>query len=56
MGTITPVQLAAAFAVTSLAGALMLVKGISAHMLERRSVRCRVCGGTLRRTCTCKGN
>jgi len=52
MGT-TSLQLAVAFALTSLAGALMLVKGISAHMLERRTVRCRVCGGILHRTCTC---
>jgi hypothetical protein len=49
----TSLQLAAAFALTSLVGALMFVKGISAHMLERRAVRCRVCGGFLRRTCTC---
>jgi len=46
-------QLAAVFAVTSLAGALMFVKGVSASMLERRTVRCRVCGGVPRRTCTC---
>jgi len=41
----TSVQLAAAFALTSLVGALMLVKGFSAHLLERRTVRCRTCGG-----------
>jgi len=48
-----PLQLAAVFAVTSLAGALMFMKGVTANMLERRTVRCRVCGGVPRRTCTC---
>jgi len=46
------VQLAAVFALTSLVGALMFVKGISVHLLERRTVRCRTCGG-LHRTGTC---
>jgi hypothetical protein len=46
-------QLAAVFAVTSLAGAWMFMKGVTAKMLERRTVRCRVCGGVVRRTCTC---
>jgi hypothetical protein len=46
-------QLAAVFAVTSLVGALMFMKGVTAHMLERRTVRCRACGGVPRRTCIC---
>jgi hypothetical protein len=52
MGT-TSLQLAAAFALTSSVGAFMLVKGISARMLERRIVRCRACGGIRGRTCSC---
>jgi hypothetical protein len=52
MGTMS-IQLVAAFAVTSLVGALMFMQGLSASMLERRPRRCRVCGGVLHRTCTC---
>jgi len=48
-----PLQLALAFLLTSAVGALMFAKGVSAHMLERRTVRCRVCGGVRGRTCTC---
>jgi hypothetical protein len=47
-------QLVIAFAVTSLVGALMMAQGVSMNMLERRVLRCRVCGGIPRRTCTCK--
>jgi hypothetical protein len=47
------IQLVIAFAVTSFAGALMFLHGISANMLERRPTRCRVCGGFPHRTCTC---
>jgi len=46
-------QLAAVCAVTSLAGALMFMRGVTANMLERRTVRCRACGGVVHRTCTC---
>jgi hypothetical protein len=38
------VQLTAAFALTCLAGALMLAYAVSAQVLEQR-VRCRNCGG-----------
>jgi hypothetical protein len=51
-----PLQLAAVFAVTSLAGVWMVMKGVTASMLERRTVRCRVCGGVPHRTCTCDRN
>jgi len=37
-------QLTAAFALTSLVGALMLAYGVSARMLQQRMVRCRTCG------------
>jgi len=47
-------QLAAAFAVTSFAGALMFFQGLAANLLERRRpARCRACGGIAGRTCTC---
>jgi len=47
-------QLAAAFAVTSLAGALMFFQGLAANLLERRRpIRCRACGGIAGHTCTC---
>jgi len=47
-------QLAAAFAVTSFAGALMFLHGLSENLLERRrETRCRACGGIAGRTCTC---
>jgi hypothetical protein len=52
MGTIS-IQPVAVFAVTSFAGALMLLQGISVHLLEQRPARCRVCGGVVHRTCTC---
>jgi hypothetical protein len=48
------VQLMAAFAITSFAGWLMLKQGVGMHLLERRPIRCRRCGGMPRRTCTCK--
>jgi hypothetical protein len=53
MGTMS-LQVAAAFAVTSFVGTLMFVKGVSVHLLERRTVRCRACGGIPRRTCVCR--
>jgi hypothetical protein len=43
MGVIS-VQLTVAFALTCLAGALMLTYGVSAQVLQQR-VRCRHCGG-----------
>jgi hypothetical protein len=46
-------QLIAAFAVTSFVGALMILQGVSLHLLERRPVRCRACGGVVNRSCTC---
>jgi hypothetical protein len=46
-------QYAAGFAVTSFAGVLMLKYGSALRLLERRTQRCRVCGGIPRRTCTC---
>jgi hypothetical protein len=50
----TSIQLMAAFAVTSFVGALMILQGVSVHLLERRSVRCRSCGGVVNRSCTCR--
>jgi hypothetical protein len=50
------IQLAAAFAVTWFAGTLMFMHGVSHQMLERRSTRCRTCGGVRGRTCTCGGD
>jgi hypothetical protein len=55
MGTMS-IQVAAAFAVTSFAGTLMFLHGISHQMLERRPTRCRACGGVRGRTCTCSGD
>jgi hypothetical protein len=52
MGTL-PLQVVAAFAITSFAGVLMLKYGVSARMLERRPLRCRTCGGVRGRSCTC---
>jgi hypothetical protein len=46
-------QLFVVFALTSVAGALMFLHGIGASLLERRSTRCRTCGGIVDRTCTC---
>ena len=46
-------QLVVAFALTSFAGALMFLHGIGVNLLERRPIRCRVCGGVANRTCTC---
>jgi hypothetical protein len=53
MGSMSSLQLAAAFAVTSFAGALMFFQGLAANLLERRPTRCRACGGIAGRTCTC---
>jgi len=54
MGNMSSLQLAAAFAVTSLAGALMFFQGLAANLLERRRpIRCRACGGIAGHTCTC---
>jgi hypothetical protein len=53
MGNMSSLQLAAAFAVTSFAGALMFFQGLAANLLERRTSRCRSCGGIAGRTCTC---
>lgn len=54
MGNMSSLQLAAAFAVTSFAGALMFLHGLSENLLERRrETRCRACGGIAGRTCTC---
>ena len=54
MGSMSSLQLAAAFAVTSFAGALMFFQGLAANLLERRRpARCRACGGIAGRTCTC---
>jgi hypothetical protein len=39
--------------ITSFAGALMFMQGISVRLLERRPTRCRVCGGIPNRTCSC---
>jgi len=47
------IQLAAAFVITSFAGTLMFLHGVSVRLLERRPTRCRVCGGVPHRTCTC---
>jgi hypothetical protein len=47
------IQLVAAFALTSLVGALMLLHGVSVNLLQRRPVRCRSCGGIAGRTCNC---
>lgn len=52
MGTMSP-QLVVAFALTSFAGTLMFLHGIGVKLLERRPIRCRVCGGVANRTCTC---
>jgi hypothetical protein len=47
-------QLAAVFAFTSFAGAVMFFQGLAANLLERRrQTRCRACGGISGRTCTC---
>jgi hypothetical protein len=54
MGGMSSIQLVAAFAVTSLVGAVMLLQGVKVHLLERRPVRCRACGGVVHRTCTCR--
>ena len=48
------IQLTAAFAVTSFAGAVMFLHGVSMNLLKHRSVRCRNCGGIAGRTCTCR--
>jgi hypothetical protein len=53
MGTMST-QFVVAFALTSFAGALMFLHGIGVNLLERRPVRCRVCGGIANRTCTCR--
>jgi hypothetical protein len=47
------IQLVAAFALTSAVGVFMLLHGVSVNLLQRRPVRCRNCGGTAGRTCTC---
>jgi len=47
------IQLVVAFAVTSFAGTLMFLHGISVSLLERRPLRCRRCGGVPHRTCAC---
>ena len=52
MGTMST-QLVIAFAITCLAGTLMLLHGISVNLLERRPTRCGICGGVANRTCTC---
>jgi len=52
MGTLS-LQAVAALAITPFAGVLMMKYGISARMLDRRPVRCRTCGGTRSRSCTC---
>jgi hypothetical protein len=52
MGTLS-LQYAVGFAVTSFAGVLMLKYGSARRVLERRTHRCRVCGGVPRRNCTC---
>jgi hypothetical protein len=49
-------QLAAAFALTSLVGMLMFLHAISVNLLQRRSVRCRSCGGIAGRSCNCDRN
>jgi len=54
MGAMSSIQLIAAFAVTSLVGALMMLQGVSTHLLERRSTRCRACGGVVNRSCICR--
>jgi hypothetical protein len=54
MGAMSSIQLMAAFAVTSFVGALMMLQGVSTHLLERRSVRCRTCGGVVNRSCICR--
>jgi hypothetical protein len=48
-----PIQLMAAFAVTSFVGAVMILQGVKVHLLEWRPSRCRACGGVANRTCTC---
>jgi hypothetical protein len=53
MGSMSSIQLLTAFAVTSFVGALMILQGVSTHLLERRPVRCRSCGGVVNRSCTC---
>ena len=53
MGAMSSIQLMAAFAVTSFVGAVMILQGVKAHLLERRPARCRACGGVVNRTCTC---
>jgi hypothetical protein len=52
VGTLS-LQYTAAFAITSFAGVLMLKYGSALRLLERRTHRCRVCGGVPRRSCTC---
>ena len=53
MGTM-PIQVVVVFALTSFAGVLMFLHGIGLSLLERRPTRCRVCGGVVNRTCTCR--
>jgi len=53
MGAMSPIQLMAAFAVTSFVGAVMILQGVKVHLLERRPSRCRACGGVVNRTCAC---
>jgi hypothetical protein len=49
----TSIQLLPAFAVTAFVGVLMILQGVSVHLLERRPARCRACGGVVNRSCTC---
>ena len=53
MGAMSPIQLMAAFAVTSFVGAVMILQGVKVRLLERRPSRCRACGGVVNRTCAC---
>jgi hypothetical protein len=48
------IQLAAAFVITSFAGTLMFLHGLSVRLLDRRPTRCKVCGGVPHRTCRCR--
>ena len=53
MGAMSPIQLMAAFAVTSFVGAVMILQGVKVRLLERRPSSCRACGGVVNRTCKC---
>jgi hypothetical protein len=49
-----PPDAALALVVSSGVAVVMVMKGLQARALDRKSVRCRTCGGFSGRTCTCR--